>query len=139
DALAGSAMSTLTQVMPAENADEHSSLDPLNRGLFAMGDTVWRATIVNPWAWGQFGTVDPNKLLVTQSEFEEFRNAIRKPQGNEPDGRLGPDDLAAKAGSSLYLDTLYLGAAGDDVVRKEILNAVANVETDYGQHPEAQA
>lgn len=135
DDLAGLSMVTLTKVLPLEEGSQAAGEDPLNEGLRAASNAAWRTMVVYPWAATMFGTLDPNKLKVTEQEWKSIQGEIEDNGGILKTGtiRLGRGDLD-KNKSQLYLDTLYLGAAADDRIKTAICTAVADKDIDHGEH-----
>lgn len=141
DGLAGAAMGTLTRVFALGDERTSDIGDPLDRGLISMGNAVWAATVLYPWAHGQFGTVSGDELRMTVKQWEKFEGAlddtkktdrtVAVPWGNGTVtcrflGKNSLEQMAQKG--ELSIDTLYLAVGADDAARGELLNVLADRE-----------
>lgn len=138
DGLAGLALSAASRFAFTEGNAPPGVSDPLAVGLANAGQAAWHATVAAPWAAAMFGTADPEKLRVTESEW----NALDKK--SFPPEKRALMEARLKEGR-LYADTLFLGC-GDDASRNAVADALGSpsksywfglktVEVDHGEHP----
>lgn len=147
DSLAGGALAAATAIFPLEDQRVQGITDPLNRGLAAMGNAVWTTTVLLPWSYAEFGTSNLSHLVLTEEEWDDFKDAIdEKYAGDRRDsaewagkqvecrwlGRNSLEDMVKK--KKLYLDTLLLALAQDDEKRDALLRTVVDPKVDHGEH-----
>ena len=132
DGVAGTALSASAHFFwQSQNTDQFQS--DLDLGLANAGQAVWYACVAAPWAAAQFGTVDPNNLLVTDEEWVIFdKSAI-------PDKKKVAELGQKVADQTLYADTLFL-ACGDDKCRDAVAEMLGQAErggkpVNHGRHP----
>lgn len=110
------------------NIDVDSHVD---RGLVGAGQTAWQVIVTNPWALGQFGSFDENKLKLTQDEYDIL------------DKKSFPQESQGKIQVGMRLDTLMLGSGpeGRDAVaealgrpNKKYLWIFDGKDIDHGEH-----
>lgn len=143
DNMAGLTMSAASVLSPQMNGNGAGNISPLRQGIAEVTNMAWFANVACPWSAGQFGTANPEKLQITQSEWSGGSNDISSGIEDNystapPSGvgrRLSKSDLEQMVQSgTLYADTLYLGA--DDEVRGQLLKALSEESLDHGQHKE---
>ena len=153
DGIAGIGMELSAAVLADDENPATAHLTGLEKGLVQASNSAWAAIIAIPWSYGQFGTADVSKLVMTydsghsKSEWDVFSVDVPE-QTSFPPSKIGKrltrSDLEAKASAGkLYMDTLYLGS--DDQLRKKLLTAISVDQAgfigfrdtvDHGNHPE---
>jgi len=131
DGVAGAALSASAHFFwQGQNTGQFQS--DLDLGLANTGQAVWYACVAAPWAASQFGTTDPNNLVITDEEWSIFdRSAIPEKKYNELSKKV-PD-------GTVYADTLFLGC-GDDKCRDAVAEMLGQAEKggnplNHGRHP----
>lgn len=129
DSLAGVFLSAVGKYT---SAGQNVNLDsPMDRGVVAAGQTAWQLMVARPWALGQFGAFDENRLKLTQSEYDIL------------DKKSFPKESQGKIQAGMRLDTLMLGSGpeGRDAVaealgrpNKKFLWIFNGKDVDHGEH-----
>ena len=138
DDLAGLALTASAKFTFTGERTPPGVTDPLAVGLANAGQAAWHAMVAAPWAAAMFGTADPEKLRVTESEWQVLDKK------SFPKEKLAQMEAKLREGR-LYADTLFLGC-GDDASRNAVADALGSpsksywfglktVEVDHGEHP----